>query len=137
MFRGHQVQIDGFKMHKWGSNSSFPYVITIFSAPNYCGTYNNRGAVLILKNSNISMKQFTAVDAPYSLPDGLNLFSWSFPFLSEKVTMMLNGILGNCTDRELKASDEKEKVLIKNLQTSQAEEKEKIERKLHLKAKIR
>jgi hypothetical protein len=51
--------------------------------------------------------------------------------------MMLNGILGNCTDRELKASDEKEKVLIKNLQTSQAEEKEKIERKLHLKAKIR
>jgi len=93
-------------MHKWGSNnSSFPYVITIFSAPNYCGTYKNRGAVLMLKDSNLSMKQFMAVDAPYDLPDGLNLFSWSFPFLTERVTTMLNGILNNCTAKELKARD--------------------------------
>jgi len=56
VFRGHQVQLDGFKMHKWGSTESFPYVITIFSAPNYCGTYKNRGAVLLLKDSNLSMK---------------------------------------------------------------------------------
>jgi len=39
IFRGHQVQADGYKMHKWGSKDSFPYVITIFSAPNYCGSY--------------------------------------------------------------------------------------------------
>ena len=59
VFRGHQVQVDGFKMHRWGNNNaSFPYVVTIFSAPNYCGTYRNRAAVLMLQNSNLSMKQF-------------------------------------------------------------------------------
>lgn len=56
IFRGHQVQCDGFKMHKWGSKDSFPYVITIFSAPNYCGSYNNKAAVLILKNNNLQLK---------------------------------------------------------------------------------
>lgn len=58
IFRGHQVQCDGFKMHKWGSKDSFPYVITIFSAPNYCGSYNNKAAVLILKNNNLQLKQY-------------------------------------------------------------------------------
>ena len=94
-------------MHRWGNNNaSFPYVITIFSAPNYCGTYRNRAAVLMLQNSNLSMKQFQAVDVPYNLPDGLDLFSWSLPFLSEKVTEMLNGILSNCTARELQQTDD-------------------------------
>ena len=58
VFRGHQVQCDGFKMHRWGSKDSFPYVITIFSAPNYCGSYNNKAAVLILKNNNLQLKQY-------------------------------------------------------------------------------
>lgn len=56
IFRGHQVQVDGFKMHRWGSKDSFPYVITIFSAPNYCGSYNNKAAVLLLKNNNLQLK---------------------------------------------------------------------------------
>jgi hypothetical protein len=33
-------------MHKWNKNSAIPPVITIFSAPNYCGTYGNKGAIL-------------------------------------------------------------------------------------------
>ena len=32
-------------MHKW-SGADFPLVITIFSAPNYCDIYNNKGAVI-------------------------------------------------------------------------------------------
>ena len=58
IFRGHQVECEGFKMHKWGSSESFPYVITIFSAPNYCGSYNNKAAVLILRNNNLQLKQY-------------------------------------------------------------------------------
>ena len=46
VFRGHQVKQDGFHMHKWGSRDSFPYVITIFSAPNYCGEFDNAGAMM-------------------------------------------------------------------------------------------
>lgn len=53
VFRGHQVKQDGFCMHKWGSKDSFPYVITIFSAPNYCGSYKNKASVLILENNNL------------------------------------------------------------------------------------
>jgi len=33
-------------MHKWNINDSFPVVITVFSAPNYCDIYNNKGALL-------------------------------------------------------------------------------------------
>lgn len=43
-------------MHKW-SDSDFPLVITIFSAPNYCDVYNNKGAVIKFNvNSSISIK---------------------------------------------------------------------------------
>ena len=59
IIRAHEAQIDGFsfyplkinhyisyKMHKWNINDSFPVVITVFSAPNYCDIYNNKGALL-------------------------------------------------------------------------------------------
>lgn len=95
------MQCDGFKMHKWGSKDSFPYVITIFSAPNYCGSYNNKAAVLILKNNNLQLKQYQESEAPYRLPDKLDLISWSMPFLAEKITGMLYTILKNCTPAEL------------------------------------
>lgn len=46
MIRAHEAQIEGYKMHRWSGNSEFPVVITIFSAPNYCDVYNNKGAVI-------------------------------------------------------------------------------------------
>ena len=92
---------------------------------------------MLLKDSNLSMKQFQAVDQPYNLPDDLNLFSWSFPFLSEKVTAMLNGILNNCTARELREKEDGLKVVVELLETAQKDEKEKLVRKIHLKNKIR
>lgn len=45
IIRAHEAQLDGYKMHKW-NDSDFPLVITIFSAPNYCDAYNNKGAVI-------------------------------------------------------------------------------------------
>jgi serine/threonine-protein phosphatase 2B catalytic subunit len=45
-------------MHRWDGASSFPYVITLFSAPNYCDYYSNKASVLILENSNVSIKQY-------------------------------------------------------------------------------
>lgn len=41
-------------MHKWNSKDPFPPVITIFSAPNYCDTYGNKGAIL---KFNVSFNQ--------------------------------------------------------------------------------
>lgn len=45
VIRAHEVQVEGFKLHKWG-NLEFPVVITIFSAPNYCDSYKNQASIL-------------------------------------------------------------------------------------------
>ena len=135
MFRGHQVKQDGFQMHKWGNKDSFPYVITIFSAPNYCGSYKNKASVLILKNNNLQLKQYQDTEPPYHLPDGLDLFSWSLPFLAEKITSMLYSILRQCNDAELADIDEEDNVQKKVLE-EETKEAAKMKRKLVLKNKI-
>jgi len=47
IIRGHEAQANGFNMHKWNGKEAFPPVITIFSAANYCDSYNNKGAIII------------------------------------------------------------------------------------------
>jgi len=89
IIRAHQVQVDGYKMHRWGGKEAFPSVITVFSAPNYCGEYHNKGAVILIENDKMNIKQYKDVDHPFHLPNGLDLFKWSVPFLMEKVTDML------------------------------------------------
>ena len=83
------MQIEGYKMHRWDGPASFPYVITIFSAPNYCGYYENKASVLIIDRGNLSLKQYDESEPPYRLPDNMDVFSWSMPFLAEKITQML------------------------------------------------
>jgi serine/threonine-protein phosphatase 2B catalytic subunit len=87
------VQIEGYKMHRWDGPASFPYVITIFSAPNYCGYYENKASVLIIDKGNLSLKQYDESEPPYRLPDNMDVFSWSIPFLSEKVVSLLYHIV--------------------------------------------
>jgi serine/threonine-protein phosphatase 2B catalytic subunit len=123
-------------MHKWGNKDSFPYVITIFSAPNYCGSYKNKASVLILKNNNLQLKQYQDTEPPYHLPDGLDLFSWSLPFLAEKITSMLYSILRQCNDAELKGIEEEGEETQKVLQDESSKEAAKLKRKLVLKNKI-
>lgn len=40
LIRAHEAKLDGYQCHNW-NNEPFPQVITIFSAPNYCGVYQN------------------------------------------------------------------------------------------------
>ena len=129
-------------MHRWGAKDSFPYVITIFSAPNYCGSYKNKAAVLILKNNNLQLKQYADTEPPYSLPEGLDLFSWSLPFLAEKVTNMLYNILKTCSPAELAATEDTEipedmKKLLKDTPEEELKtDQQKMKRRLVLKNKI-
>ena len=39
------------------------------------------------------------------MPEGLDLFSWSLPFLAEKVTSMLYQILKQCTPSEMSSME--------------------------------
>lgn len=54
VIRAHEAQIDGYKMHRW-NGGEFPVVITIFSAPNYCDVYNNKGAVIKFENNTLNI----------------------------------------------------------------------------------
>ena len=93
IIRAHQVQIDGYKMHRWGGAQAFPSVITVFSAPNYCQTYKNKGAVILIENDKMNIKQYKDVEQPFHLPNNLDLFSWSLPFLVDKLGEMFDNII--------------------------------------------
>lgn len=80
-------------MHRWGGSQAFPSVITVFSAPNYCGTYKNKGAVILIENDKMNIKQYKDVEQPFHLPGGLDLFSWSLPFLTDKIGEMMDYLL--------------------------------------------
>jgi len=88
LVRAHEVQMEGYKMHKQNPKNMLPSVITVFSAPNYCDTYGNRGAVLMLDNGTLNVKQFNFTEHPYHLPNFMGVFEWSLPFVAEKITEM-------------------------------------------------
>jgi len=79
-------------MHRWGG-TSFPQVITVFSAPNYCGSYSNKGAVVVVEDERLNIKQYKDVEPPFYLPAGIDLFTWSLPFLGNKITDMLANLI--------------------------------------------
>ena len=127
------MQVDGFKMHRWGNKDSFPYVITIFSAPNYCGYYDNKGSILILDEGNLQLKQYQESEPPYRLPDGLNVFSWSLPFLAEKVSSMLITIIKKVNGDQ---DDEEGVDICKIMEDTQKPLEDKKKKLLNIKSKI-
>lgn len=106
VIRAHEAQMDGYKMYRWNGNTEFPCVITIFSAPNYCGVYKNKGAIIRLENSTLNIQQYNYTVHPYLLPDFLDIFTWSIPFLIEKVIQMWDCILRNERGDQVIVADE-------------------------------
>jgi serine/threonine-protein phosphatase 2B catalytic subunit len=85
IIRAHEAQIDGYKLHKWDGSRDFPVVITVFSAPNYCDVYHNKGAIIKLDNDTLTIEQYGYTEHPYLLPNFMDVFTWSVPFVTEKV----------------------------------------------------
>ncbi|KAF9261140.1 Metallo-dependent phosphatase [Marasmius fiardii PR-910] len=101
VIRGHEAQDAGYTMHRKTPTKKFPSVITIFSAPNYLDVYHNRGAVIKYANKNITIRQYNYSQHPYWLPNFMDAFTWSLPFVGAKITEMLLAILSICSEEEL------------------------------------
>ena len=65
VIRAHECVRDGYHMHMWRDSRKFPPVITLFSAPNYCGSYHNKGAVLVSEAGSLDVRTFHAKAAKH------------------------------------------------------------------------
>lgn len=105
LIRAHEAQDAGYRMYKKDSATGFPSLITMFSAPNYLDVYNNKAAILKYANNVINIRQFNCTAHPYWLPNFMDVFTWSLPFVGEKVTEMLMAVLSICSSEELDEKD--------------------------------
>ncbi|CAF0974492.1 unnamed protein product [Adineta steineri] len=101
VIRAHEAQDVGYRMYRKCPQSGFPSLMTIFSAPNYLDVYQNKAAILKYDTNIVNIRQFNSSPHPYWLPNFMNVFTWSLPFVGEKVTEMLINILNICSEEEL------------------------------------
>lgn len=73
-----------YRMYRKTRTTGFPSVMTLFSAPNYLDVYNNKAAILKYESNVLNIRQFNSTPHPYWLPNFMDAFTWSLPFVCEK-----------------------------------------------------
>ncbi|KAI0263073.1 Metallo-dependent phosphatase-like protein [Gloeopeniophorella convolvens] len=112
IIRAHEAQDAGYRMYRKTRTTGFPSVMTLFSAPNYLDVYNNKAAILKYESNVLNIRQFNCTPHPYWLPNFMDAFTWSLPFVGEKITDMLVAVLNTCTQEELAESSDDEAAIV-------------------------
>ncbi|KAJ3335850.1 3',5'-cyclic-nucleotide phosphodiesterase (PDEase) (3':5'-CNP) [Gonapodya sp. JEL0774] len=120
LIRAHEVQDAGYRLYKARKSTNFASLITLFSAPNYLDAYKNKAAVLRYDNNTMNIRQFSASPHPYWLPNFMDIFTWSLPFVGEKILDMLLGILNICSREELDELAQRKRKIVVKLPESEA-----------------
>lgn len=89
------IQVDVYKMEPIYPPSGLPSTITVFSVPNYCDIYGNRGSILHIIGDELDVVQFGASPHPFTLPNVISVFEWSVPFVAEEVSELLHTIVAD------------------------------------------
>eukprot|EP00755_Sulcionema_specki_P005803 Sspe_Gene.33764::Locus_16454_Transcript_1_2_Confidence_0.667_Length_4396::g.33764::m.33764/K04348/PPP3C, CNA; serine/threonine-protein phosphatase 2B catalytic subunit len=74
----------GFRLYRRSPLNNFPVTIGLFSAPRFCGQNENKGAVLVIKDGLIDIRQFPSVPSPFVLPKMQNALQWLIPFVADR-----------------------------------------------------
>jgi serine/threonine-protein phosphatase 2B catalytic subunit len=74
--------------------------MTIFSAPNYLDVYN-KAAVLKYEHNVMTILGDSIAHRTPLASKFMDVFTWSLPFVGEKITDMLIAILNTCSKEEL------------------------------------
>jgi serine/threonine-protein phosphatase 2B catalytic subunit len=101
IIRGHEVAHTGkLESYMCKEQGAFPLIVTLFSAPNYCGWYNNTAAVLVLhETGGYEYRYFEETKAPFVLPSSLNGFSYSLPWITEQTHKFVKAFFGLLIDQ--------------------------------------
>jgi len=73
-----------YRMYRKTRTTGFPSVMTFFSCPHYLDCYNNKAAILKYESNVLNIRQFNCTPHPYWLPNFMDAFTWSLPFVGEK-----------------------------------------------------
>lgn len=84
IIRAHEAQVAGYRCYRKTVTTGFPAVMTVFSAPNYLDAYNNKAAIFKYDGGYMNIRQFNHSPHPYWLPEFMDVFTWSLPFLGLK-----------------------------------------------------
>ncbi len=99
VIRAHEVQKEGWKEQRFfHPDLPVPMVMTVFSAPNYCGRYENKGAFLTIFDSapqrTPKVSQIGWADEPFNIPANKgNILQAAMPLLAEAIVGFFLAVL--------------------------------------------